>query len=277
VLDQASQKPLGFVSIGVLGHPYGTVADARGHFTLDLPTSYDTDSVRFSLIGYASRTWQIAKLRQLTRTGPLLLQARPVPLADARVASAGLKRRFLGNPTLRSTFRIEDFAANLAGNQLGQRLTIQKPSFLEEVSVSITDCSYDTVYYRLNVYNVRRDYPAENLLPVPVYFKVSQAQSKSRIHLNLRRYNLLLHTDAIVSVELIRSLGKGTLALGCKLAGGGPMYKLEQTPGPGTALNKPPRNSVTTVDLKRKQPDGPWVKYPTIGLGIDATVLEIPN
>lgn len=277
LLDQATRVPLGFVSVGVVGQPYGTVANAQGRFTLNLPASFDADSVRCSLVGYATRTWRVGDLRRLAVAGPLLLRAKSVPLAEARVSSAGLKRRVLGNSTLRSTMRIDGFAANSAGNQIGQRIIIKRPAFLEEVSVGISDCTYDTVSFRLNVYRLQRDYPAENMLSEPIYFKVSREQMRNRLYLNLRRYRLYLTEDVVVAIELVRSLGKGELWFGQPLAGGGPFYKLEQTPGPGTALNVAPKNSTNTVDMKRNQPDGPWTKYPNLGVGIDATVLELPT
>lgn len=276
LLDQATRTPLGFVSVSVVGQPFGTVANAQGRFTLDLPTNFDADSVRYSLLGYATRTWRVGDLRRLTVTGPLLLQAKAVPLAEARVSSAGLKRRVLGNSTLGTIMRIDGFAANLAGNQIGQRIVIKRPAFLEEVSIGVKDCTYDTVLFRLNVYKLRRDYPAENILPAPIYFKVSREQMRNRLHFNLRRYRLYVTEDVVVAVELVRSLGKGELWFGQPLVGGGPFYKLEQTPGPGTALNVAPKKSMNTVDMKRHQPDGPWTKYPNLGVGIDATVLELP-
>ena len=277
LLDQTTRAPLGFVSVGVVGQPYGTVANAQGRFTLNLPTSYDADSVRFSLVGYAPRTWRVSDLRRLAAAGPLALRVRAVPLAEARVRAAGLKRRVLGNSTLRSTMRVDGFAANSAGNQIGQRIGIKHPAFLEEVSVGIRICTYDTVAFRLNVYKLRGDYPAENLLPVPIYFQVSREQMRSRVYLNLRRYHLYLTEDVVVAVELVRSLGKGELWFGQPLVGGGPFYKLEQTPGPGIALNVTPKNSMNTIDMKRHQPDGPWTKYPNLGVGIDATILELPE
>lgn len=275
--DQETHAPLGFASVSVLRQPYGTVADAQGRFTLNLPPSYDADSVRLSLVGYAPRTWRVSDLRRLTAAGPLALRARAVPLAEARVRATGLKQRVLGNSTLRSTMRIDGFAANSAGNQIGQRIVIKRPAFLEEVSLGIRVCTYDSVAFRLNVYQLRGDYPAENLLPAPIYFQVSREQMRSRVYVNLRRYRLYLTQDVVVAVELVRSLGKGELWFSQPLAGGGPFYKVEQTPGPGTALNVAPKNSTNTIDMKRHQPDGPWTKYPNLGVGIDATVLELPN
>jgi len=115
VLNQASRCPLGCVSAGVLRHPFGTVTDKQGHFALTLPARYDTDSVRFSLLGYAPRTLAVAELRRLVRTGPILLRAQAVPLRSARVQAAGLKR-VVGN---QGKGMLEDYKYNLAGNQSG--------------------------------------------------------------------------------------------------------------------------------------------------------------
>jgi hypothetical protein len=67
------------VSVGVLRQPFGTVADVQGRFQLSLPSSYDADSVRFSLLGYASRTLRVADLRRAVAAGPLLRALSPYP------------------------------------------------------------------------------------------------------------------------------------------------------------------------------------------------------
>jgi len=276
VRDQSSSQPVGFVSVSVLRHPYGTVADARGRFGLRLPASYDADSVRLSLVGYASRTLAVGRLRQLTRAGePLLLRPQAVALGTARVRASGLRRVGAGN---QGGGMYEGFKHNLSGNQLGQLITVKRPAFLQEVSFRITHCTYDTVYLRLNVYGLRDGFPAASVLPRPVYLRVSQAQTEERLYVNLRPYKLWLDTDVAVCVELVRSLGQGTLVFLAAWPGGGPSFQLEQTPGPLAAANlKPP--GMTEVKVKQlRQPDnGPWTCYPNVGMGFDATLLELPE
>ncbi len=277
VLDQATRKPLGFVSVGVLRQPFGTVADAQGNFTLQLPASYDADSVRFSLIGHASRTLRVADLRRAVAAGPVLLRARAVPLTEARVKAKNLKRRVLGNSTPGVTLRMDGFDANMAGNQIGQLIPIKKPAFLESIAIRASHFDYDTVCFRLNIYKLHNDYPAENILPKAIYWVITYEQAHSRVSLDLRPYHLYLTENVVVALELVNSLGPGKLWFRQPVAGGGPYYRLEQTPGPGTAPNVVPTGWVDSHDLKVPQPGGPWIKYPNVGVGIRATVLEQPD
>jgi hypothetical protein len=275
VLDQATRRPLGFVSVGVLRHPFGTVADARGRFTLTLPARYDADSVRFSLLGYAARTVAVAELRRLVRGGPLLLRAQAVPLRPARVQAAGLKRRVVGN---QGKGMLEDYKYNLAGNQSGQLMAVKRPAFLQEMSFKVTHCTYDTLYFRLNVYRLKDGFPEENILPKPVYLRISREQTADRIYVNLRPYKLWLTEDVAVCLELVRSLGKGTLLLLANWPGGGPSYQLQQTPGPLDALNIIPKGMIDAKVREEKQPNnGPWLKFPNVGMGFEATLLELPE
>ena len=68
VLDQTTQAPVAYASVGVLRRPVGTVADDQGRFTLKLPAANDQDSLRIGLLGYAPRTMQMAAQRQLGRS-----------------------------------------------------------------------------------------------------------------------------------------------------------------------------------------------------------------
>lgn len=274
VLDQASRRPLGFVSVGVLRQPYGTVADAQGRFQLSLPASYDADSVRLSLLGYASRTLRVADLRRAVAAGPLLLRAQAVPLTEARVKAKNLKRRLAGS--LGTKVRFDGFPANMAGNQIGQLIAVKKPAFLEDVSWHFFSCTYDTVYLRLNIYRLRDDYPGENILSRSVYLKVSRQQAQESLSLDLRPFHLYLTENVVVALELVRSLGAGELWFRQPLLGGGPHYRLEQTPGPGTVLNTVPP-SMDSHDQRQPQPAGPWIKFPKIGAGISATLLQLPD
>ena len=228
VRDQLTQQPLGYVSVGVLRHPFGTVADNRGRFVLALPARYDADSVRFSLLGYATRTLAVAELRRVVRNGTVLLR---------------------------------------------------RAAWLQDISFKVTHCTYDTVYLRLNVYQVGTDdFPGANLLAAPLYLRVGRAEIDDRIFVNMRPYKLWITTDVIVSLELVRTLGKGTLAFLANWPGGGPSYHLEQTPGPLSAKSIPPKGTMEAHVAEVKQPNqGPWTKYPRVGVGIEAALLELPE
>ena len=276
VRDQLTQQSLGYVSVGVLRHPFGTVADGRGRFVLALPARYDADSVRFSLLGYAPRTLAVAELRRVVRNGAVLLHPQAVPLRGAVVRAPGMKRRVAGNF---GGGMLEGYKYNLAGNQFGQRIAIRRAAWLQDISFKVTHCTYDTVYLRLNVYQVGTDdFPGANLLAAPLYLRVGRAEIDDRIFVNMRPCKLWITTDVIVSLELVRTLGKGTLAFLANWPGGGPSYHLEQTPGPLSAKSIPPKGAMEVHVAEVKQPNqGPWTKYPRVGVGIEAVLLELPE
>lgn len=277
VRDHLTRQPLGYASVGVLRHPFGTVADGQGRFSLTLPARYDADSVRFSQLGYAPRTLAVAELRRLVRSGPVLLRPQAVPLRGAVVRAPGMRRRVAGN--FGGGMMLEAFKYNLAGNQFGQRMAVGHAAWLQDISFKITHCTYDTVYLRVNVYQVGPDdFPGANLLAAPVYVRVGRAETDDRVFVNLRPSKLWLTADVIVSLELVRSLGKGTLAFMANWPGGGPSYHLEQTPGPLSEKSIAPKGTTEAHVAEVKQPNqGPWLKYPRVGVGIEAALLELPE
>ncbi len=276
VADQATHRPLAYVSVGVLRRPLGTVADARGRFSLGLPTSYDADSVRFSLVGYASTTVTVAELRRRVGAGPLLLRPQPVLLPEAIVRATGLQRQVVGNSANASPVSFL-FDTNKLGNQIGQRMKVKRPGFLQEVSFHIQECTYDTLFYRVNVYAVKDDFPADNILPQPLYVRLSRRQVQDRIVIDLRRYRLWVTADVVVALELVKTLGPGLLQLTGTFLGG-PSYALEQAPEPADPKNPKPKGAVDLKVVAEKQPNGgPWTKTAGIGVGIDATLLQVPR
>lgn len=110
-----------------------------------------------------------------------------MPLRSARVQAAGLKRVVVGN---QGKGMLEDYKYNLASNQSGQLIAVKHPAFLQEMSFKVTHYTYDTLYFRLNVYQLKDGFPSENILPKPVYLRVSREQTGDRIYINLRPYKL---------------------------------------------------------------------------------------
>jgi hypothetical protein len=249
VLDQATQAPVAYASIGVLHRPAGTVADAQGRFTLDVPAAYDTDSLRLALLGYAPLTVRVADFRrQLTQGGGrVLLRATPTALAEVLVRPGTANRRIIGNSTVSNTVS-GGFKLNKLGSQLAQGLHLRRPATLEQVSFHVAECTYDSLFYRVNVYQVENGLPTASLLPEPVYVRVRKSETKQRFVADLRRFHLTVQGDIAVGLEMVKDLGPGELRLSLSLLKG-PIYIAGQS----------------AAD---------WEKMRGFGLGIDATVVE---
>ena len=249
LLDQTTQRPVAYASVGVLRRPLGTVADDQGRFSLNLPATYDQDSVRLALIGYAPRTLSVADLRrQLNQNGgTMLLQPAATQLAEVVVRPGKLTRRIIGNSS-NSTHTTASFDVNRPGNQIAQGMHLRRPAQLEQVSFHVAECTYDSLFYRINVYQVVDGQPTTSLLPTPVYVRVRKGQLKDRFVADLRSFNLTVQGDIAVALEMVKGLGSGTLHLSGSVLGG-PIYFTDQSANG-------------------------WDRLRGFGVGIDATVAE---
>ena len=74
IIDAESNKPVPYVSIGVIGKAAGTEANVNGEFdiTLDDKTN-DNDTIRFSSIGYESSDYLIADLEAKQAKAPITI------------------------------------------------------------------------------------------------------------------------------------------------------------------------------------------------------------
>ncbi|WP_046244184.1 carboxypeptidase-like regulatory domain-containing protein [Hymenobacter terrenus] len=103
VLDQATQAPLPYASVGVMGRSVGIVADGQGRFRLAIPSQYDTDSLRIALVGYQPLMMTVRDFRRLTCPAgtfcPVKLTASAkTALGEVMVHPQGQAvRRVLGN------------------------------------------------------------------------------------------------------------------------------------------------------------------------------------
>jgi len=249
VLDQATQTPVAYASLGVLHQPLGTVADDQGRFRLPVPAANDQDSLRIALLGYAPLTLPVREWRQrLAQSGgQIMLRAVPTALAEVVVRPGKTVRRVIGNSS-NSMNTTASFGVNQIGNQLAQGMHLRHPAVLEQVSFHVAECTYDSLFYRINVYQVVKGQPTINLLPEPVYVRVRKGQTKERLVADLRRFNLTVDGDIAVALEMVKNLGPGTLHLSASVLNG-PIYMAAQS----------------TAD---------WERLRGFGVGIDATVVE---
>jgi hypothetical protein len=158
-----------------------------------------------------------------------------------------LVRRVIGNSS-NSMNTTASFDVNQIGNQLAQGMHLRRPAVLEQVSFHVAECTYDSLFYRINVYQVVNGLPTTNLLPEPVYVRVRKGQTKERLVADLRRFNLTVQGDIAVALEMVKNLGPGTLHLSASVLNG-PIYMAAQS----------------TSD---------WERLRGFGVGIDATVVE---
>ena len=87
LIDKQNRKPLDAASIGIEGHPIGTISNAEGEFRLTIPKHLSDATVRFSHLGYLPEQMPVALLSSNYSTIVLEEQLIPIQEVIVRIAN----------------------------------------------------------------------------------------------------------------------------------------------------------------------------------------------
>lgn len=172
-------------------------------------SEYDNDSILFSVIGYEPLSIKIADLRKQA-VNKILLKEKTYELAEVIVKPKAFKQRTLGVKT--KSKRIQaGLIDNKLGYELGMHMKVKKTAIIKNVEINIASCTYDTIFYRLNIYEVQGEMDFENILRKPIYIKIPKESVKDKILIDLQHENIIVKGDFLVTFEHIKDLGSGKL------------------------------------------------------------------
>jgi hypothetical protein len=210
VIDSVGSKPIPYVNLGIINKNVGTVSDINGHFRLELPEQYDHDEMKISIIGYESKIFKVSEFKNIVSHNQIIkLKESVYELSKIEIISDRLDTHILGNTTTSKVIEA-GFKNNALGNEVGIKVKIKKsPTYVERFNFYVTDCRYDSLFFRINIYSIKNGMPAENLLDENIFFSTST--KKGKVTVDLSQYNIVVMEDIIVTIEWIQNLGKGGL------------------------------------------------------------------
>ena len=204
VIDEETGEGLSYASVIVLGKNMGGITSAHGEFEFNLAGAEKSDSVRFSYLGYHSRSLPVGSIDVTSllviRLKPKLTTLKPISV------SADINTRMLGN-TRSGRFRTGwgDFQS-LRGRTRG--ILIQGagcPVKVKSLSFHIDDNEWDSVAFRINFFSVDSGKPAGSILQQNILFTTSE---KHRwVKADLSQYNITLCEEVIVALEWVDAWG----------------------------------------------------------------------
>ena len=214
VFEKNSDLSVEYVNIGVVGKNIGTVSDHNGKYTLQIDPEYQNDTLRFSCIGYHPYSVKVSDFISLNN-GNVKLEKRLYNITEVVVRPKKIKQKTLGITTKnRNVVACRD---SIYGGEIGIVMKNKSRAFLKEVNINISGCSYDTVFYRLNIYKAYEDMHFENILNNPVYFSLPKEEVKDKIMVDLQHLNLVIEDDFLVTFEVVKNLGHGKLCIPASL------------------------------------------------------------
>lgn len=215
IIDENDKSAVAYANIGVLNQNIGTVTDDNGFFKFEISaTVKDSDSVKISMIGYENQIFRVADFRQILEQNAVIrLQPKAYNLSTVTVVPKGQVRRIVGNDK-RNGFMSVGFGRNDMGREMAALLKIkEQPTYVDKVFVNINECTYDSIFYRLNIYEYdkKTNLPVKNLLPKPVYVNFTKKETEETLVIDISHLNVLVEDDFIVSLELVKDLGEGDI------------------------------------------------------------------
>lgn len=212
VVSTNDSESLAYVNIGVIGTTYGTVSGLDGAFELFLPeTISKNDSIRFSSIGFAGQSMTIG---EAISKSPMRIALQPINLnlPEVIVRPSFTNYETIGNKNI-SASRVTNLAIrnrpnqNL-GSEVGRKFKTKKPAYLEKFRFYIAQNNFDTVRFRINIYNLKNGKPMENILNENIIIELNNRQ-KGWIEVDLSNYQIQVNDHFAASAEWVYASSKG--------------------------------------------------------------------
>jgi hypothetical protein len=211
VVSNNNHLPVEYANIGVINKNIGTTSNAFGEFSINLPAELDNDTLRVSCIGFETTNIVIDKFKRL-KIKEIQLAEKIYKLSEVIIIPKRFKEKLLG-VTSKSKSIQAGFSEHILGKEMGIILPIKKSAKLKKINLNIATCNFDSIFYRINVYEVRnrarKDF--ENILQSPIYINIPKSKVGNTISIDVENKNIRVNGNCLVTIEFVRDLGKGQL------------------------------------------------------------------
>ena len=211
VIDALTEEPIPYVNIGLVDENIGTVSDEQGYFQLEIdPLQYSQSNLRFSMIGFESKTYVLQEyLQKELLIIPLTEESTELEEVIVYTKRTQFETKILGNKTT-SKFIYAAFTSNKLGNEMGFVVRQRKrPMILKKFNISLVENDYGLIRFRLNFYSVENGLPTSTLLKENIIIETDA--TSGIVSKDLAPYEIVIDEDFFVSIEWIEDLGPGKL------------------------------------------------------------------
>jgi hypothetical protein len=252
IVDADTKNPIGYVNIGIVGGFKGTVCDNDGSFALNLSEQNDFDTLRISIIGYYPISFAVGDFKRTFQQnlGGLVIELakKAIVLKEVMVSPIEFKEKTEGSKGKLGVVSFETNRDTSLGTEVGTVIKVKKaPAFIRDVNFVFKGTTYDdSILFRINIYAMNNEHPAETILSEPIY--VDTNITMGILTVNLEKYNLYVENDFMVALEWLQELGEKELRFGTGLKG---------------------------KSFVRVTSQGDWDRFPLGSIGIFATILNV--
>ena len=226
VIDGGSLEAIPYVNIGIKKGDRGTVSDENGYFRLDTENIPQEATLRFSYIGYEIHDISIAEFHaECSDYCEIRLTPKILEMQEVFVYPKKFKEKIVGNPHAPAMMR-GGFTEDSLGYEIGIFVKLKpRPTVLKELNLHGIVTSYDSVFYRVNVYAMQDKLPGKNILSKPIYISLGDFEQNADISIDLTPYHIVVQDDFVITLEYVRELGEGDLTFSTGIFNGKIFYR----------------------------------------------------
>ena len=195
------------MNIGIVKNNIGTVSNDKGEFSLELNDIEDNDTLFISCIGYKRKSFLVSDFKDSFRgKSEIIIQLQPkiYELAEVVVRPIGRKIYTLGNLCESNSAYGNAFYSKKLGTEIGIMIKLpddKKIAYIQNFRFEVGKFTFDKFPVRLNVYNLIKGNPDENILREPIIIELNRT---GEYVINLEKYKIISNGDFLISLEYYR-------------------------------------------------------------------------
>ncbi len=209
ILDQNSNEPLPYASIGLLNKPFGTLTDSAGNFHFKFGNEYLNDSLQISMVGYNSK---LIALRDLLHGGafqtikllPKSNTLKEMVFRNHKTETAIIGREKSGS-LLQVSIHNKNALAETIGSEMGMRMkNNKKGAYLKDFNWYISQNNFTSIKFRINIYSLKNDWPDSLLYNRQILYTADKNKT-GWCHVDLDTLGIQVDGDFLISLQWVES------------------------------------------------------------------------
>ncbi|MBK8087689.1 MAG: carboxypeptidase-like regulatory domain-containing protein [Chitinophagaceae bacterium] len=207
IVDEETNSPLVYASIGMLNRPVGTISDTVGNYFFEISNEYVNDTLQVSHAGYETKKLLLSEFaKQDDKT--IKLVKRVISLQEIVLSNrSGEEESFGRNASgklMQVSLHNKTSADMTVGSEMGIRIKPKSPALLKNINWYISANNFRSIKFRVNVYSVKNNMPDSLSTDKQIFGTVGEYIT-GWIQLDLEPYNIKVDKDFIITIQWIES------------------------------------------------------------------------
>ncbi len=207
IVDEETNAPLVYASIGILNRPVGTISDTLGNYFFEISNENLNDTLQVSHAGYETKRILLSEfIKQDDKTIKLvkkIISLQEIVLSNRSGVAETFGRTSSGK-LVQVSLHNKTSADMTVGSEMGMRVKPKSPALLKNVSWYISSNNFRSIRFRVNIYSVKNNMPDSLLTDEQIFDTVGEYKT-GWIQVDLEPYNIKVKDDFIITIQWIES------------------------------------------------------------------------